>query len=95
MQAGIGIAGDDEGRAVVVALLDGRADQADDLLDMRLAFDTGRAVLQGDALDRRAAFHAQRFHGDIDAFGHGFGGVGVDDQDAVGSRLGHAAEHGL
>ncbi len=34
MQAGVGIAGDDEGGAVVVALLHHRADRPDDLLDM-------------------------------------------------------------
>ena len=37
-----------------------------------------------------AAVHAQRLHGDVDAAGDGFGGVGIDDEDAVG----HGAKDG-
>ena len=52
MQAGIGVAGDDEGRAVVVAALHRGADRRHDALDMRLGLDARRALLQGHALDR-------------------------------------------
>ena len=52
--------------------------------------DAGRAFLQGHALDGRAARHAQRLHRRVDALGDGFGGVGIDDEDAVG----HARKDG-
>ena len=58
MQAGIGVAGDDEGRAVVVAFGHHLADRSHDLLDMGLALDAGWAVFQGHALDDGAAVHA-------------------------------------
>ena len=52
MQAGIGIAGDDEGRAVVVALPHHAADRRHDLLDMGLASSMpGGPFFQGDAFD--------------------------------------------
>ena len=63
---------------------------ADDLLDMGLVLDAGRAFLQGHAFDGRAARHAQRLHRGVDALGDGFGGVGIDDEDAVG----HARKDG-
>jgi hypothetical protein len=56
---------------------------------MRLGLDPRRAFLEGDALDGRAARHAQRLHGAVDAVGDGLRGVGVDDEDAFGG--GHGA----
>ena len=68
------------------------ADRSDDLLDMGLVLDAGRAFLERHAFDGRAALHAQRLHRGIDALGDGLGGIGIDDEDAIG--VGHGRKHG-
>ena len=57
MQAGIGIAGDHEGRAVVVAALHHGGDRCNHAFDMGLRIDAGRTFLQRHAFDDRTAGH--------------------------------------
>ena len=50
-----------------------------------LGLDAGRAFLERHAVDGRAAGHAQRLDRLVDAAGHGFGRVWIDDEDAHGA----------
>jgi hypothetical protein len=81
MQAGIAVAGNDEGGRLVVAF-DEAAQRHRHAVDVGLALDPVGALGQRFADDLRAAFKVERLQGLLQPLGHELVGVGIDDENA-------------
>ena len=78
VDAGIGIAGDDEGRGVRAGF-DQPHQRQDDAVDVELALDAERAFGERQAFDRRAAAEPEGLKRPVEPGGDGGVGVRVDD----------------
>ena len=85
MQAGIAVAGNDEGGRTVVAF-DPTAQRHRHAVDIGLALDPVGALRQRLADDLRSALKAKRLQGVLEPLRHEVVGIGIDDENA---RPGH------